>query len=89
MDKNYIEKMALMLTNVLDKMARDKRIHTFESIFNDNGNTFEFGICFEDISYCGYINESGEIEYCTIEDEPKDFMPRYDKDYNDLLRDKN
>lgn len=88
MDKNYIEKIALMLTNILDKMAREGRIYTYECIFNEDDDSFHFSIEFKDIAYCGIIDKDG-LEYYTIEDEPKDFMPRYDENYNDLLKDKN
>lgn len=102
MDKNYIEKIALMLTNVLDKMARDGRIRTFESEFIENDNTFIFDVEFEDIAYCGYLDEKGNIEYYTIKENKdlilkpnltreemyieENFSPRYDEEYNDLIK---
>lgn len=102
MDKNYIEKMALMLTNILDKMTRDGRIRTFESEFIENDNTFIFDVEFEDIAYCGYLDEKGNIEYYTIKENKdlilkpnltreemyieENFSPRYDEEYNDLIK---
>lgn len=102
MDKNYIEKVTLLITNVLDKMMRDGRIRTFENEFIENDNTFIFDVEFEDIAYCGYLDEKGDIEYYTIKDNKnliikpnvtreemyieENFAPRYDEDYNDLIK---
>lgn len=102
MDKNYIEKVTLLITNVLDKMMRDGRIRTFESEFIENDNTFIFDVEFEDIAYCGYLDEKGNIEYYTIKENKdlilkpnltreemyieENFSPRYDEEYNDLIK---
>lgn len=101
MDRDYIEKIALLTTNILDKMARDGRIHTYESIFDEDDSSFHFSIEFKDIAYCGTIDKDG-LEYYTLTEKPNlpmgipldpdeicdriDFLPRYDEDYNDLIK---